>query len=146
MSGIARDSRCTWEIRCNQRRVWLQGRALQEARDWRKKTRRRDLRVNCETMVFAWSRIRNVTHRICLGRLFQKSQWTKFLVSYLIISLIVAHYSLFIHDLLYNVNCIIKRYSISQKWVHPSHFGNQFSIYFQGTVTWNIFLDILDIF
>ncbi len=25
-------------------------------------------------------------------------------------------------------------YSISQKWVHPSHFGSQFSIYFQGTI------------
>ncbi len=28
----------------------------------------------------------------------------------------------------------IYTYSISQKWVHPSHFGNQFSIYFQGTI------------
>ncbi len=25
-------------------------------------------------------------------------------------------------------------YSISQKWVHPSHFGNHFSISFQGTI------------
>ncbi len=25
-------------------------------------------------------------------------------------------------------------YTISQKWVHPSHFGNQFSISFQGTI------------
>ncbi len=38
---------------------------------------------------------------------------------------------LFIYKYIY---IYIYIHSISQKWVHPSHFGNQFSIYFQGTI------------